>query len=130
MPPSNAPKPPIQARARKPKTSEAGGANADANLLPTSRVQKIIKSDGDIGTCQKEAVFLISAATVSSLSLPCPRRTDLSDRASSLTVAREQEHFIQKLTGSAYANARLDHRSTVQYRDLCMLVSYVDQLIL
>jgi hypothetical protein len=73
VPPVLAAKPPPQARVgRKQKSSAAeggaagaGAAESTANVLPTSRVQKIIKADGDIGTCQKEAVFLISAATVS-----------------------------------------------------------------
>jgi hypothetical protein len=41
-------------------------------------------------------------------------------------VFLRQEHFIQKLTESAYANARLDQRSTVQYRDLGKFVASID----
>lgn len=34
-------------------------------LFPISKVSKIIKADKDVQMCQKEAVFLISCATVS-----------------------------------------------------------------
>lgn len=39
------------------------------SLLPISRVHRIIKADKDIKLCSKEAIFLISKATVSHLSL-------------------------------------------------------------
>ena len=44
----------------KPPTERAPGAS----LLPMSRVQKIMKADKELAGTAKEAVFLISVATV------------------------------------------------------------------
>lgn len=35
-----------------------------SSVLPTARVSKIVKSDKDIAICSKEALFLMSVATV------------------------------------------------------------------
>lgn len=34
-------------------------------MLPTSRVNRIIKADEDVNLCSKEAIFLIAKAAVS-----------------------------------------------------------------
>lgn len=50
---------------KKPKTTAAEASPMPGTTaLPISKVSKIIKSDKEVQMCQKEAVFLISYATV------------------------------------------------------------------
>ncbi|CDW97953.1 hypothetical protein [Sporisorium scitamineum] len=65
------------------------------SIFPTARVARIIKADRDVDICSKEATFLISVAT---------------------------EIFVKKLTDEAYANAKLDKRKHVFYKDLSRAV--------
>lgn len=59
---------PLAAPATTKKRAPPKAAMADpgVSLLPTSRVHKIIKADKDVRLCSKEAIFLISKATVRS----------------------------------------------------------------
>lgn len=55
--------------ARPPKKATTGSSAAAAGApgtspFPISRVAKIVKADKDIAMCQKEAIFLMSIATV------------------------------------------------------------------
>ncbi|GJJ15734.1 hypothetical protein Clacol_010012 [Clathrus columnatus] len=61
------------------------------SLLPTARVQRIMKADKELPNCSKEGVFLISVAT---------------------------EEFIKRLGRSAQQQANKEKRSTVQRKDL------------
>ncbi|KDN49230.1 histone-fold-containing protein, partial [Tilletiaria anomala UBC 951] len=66
-------------------------STAGTTALPIARVARIIKADQEIDTTSKESVFLIAAAT---------------------------EIFIKHLSDQAYANARLEKRKVVHYKDL------------
>lgn len=50
------------------KTKASVGASKGSSVLPQARVNRIVKSDKDIAMCSKEALFLISVATVRLLS--------------------------------------------------------------
>lgn len=51
--------------AKKPPRKPANERTPGSSLLPVSRVTKIMKADKDLGITAKEAVFLVSIATVS-----------------------------------------------------------------
>lgn len=51
--------------AKKPPRKPANERTPGSSLLPASRVTKIMKADKDLGITAKEAVFLVSIATVS-----------------------------------------------------------------
>lgn len=103
----------------KPSTS----ADPGVSLLPISRVHKIIKADKDVRLCSKEAIFLISKATVSSRRARGGRRQDARGRGRELMVPSLlvlQEFMLGKLTNTAYSSARLQKRAKlVKYQDLC-----------
>lgn len=87
------------------------------SVLPTARITKIIKADEDIGIASKEAVFLISLATVRPFSpLDTSRVLDLLS----------QEHFIRKLMLASYTEARLERRVAVRYNDVAKAVGNHD----
>lgn len=52
-------------KAKRPPRKPANERTPGSSLLPTSRVTKIMKADKDLGLTAKEAVFLVSVATVS-----------------------------------------------------------------
>jgi len=74
---------------------------AGESLLPTSRVQKIIKADKEMAGVAKEALHLISVAT---------------------------EEFIKRLSQAAHQQATREKRTTVQYRDMATAVLRNDEL--
>lgn len=45
--------------------NDAPEPSKGTSVLPVARVAKIVKSDKDIAMCSKEALFLMSVATVS-----------------------------------------------------------------
>ena len=76
----------------------------DNNLLPVSRVKKIIAADPEISTCSNNAAFIITLAA---------------------------EMFVQHFTKQASAFARSDHkkpRRNIQYRDMASAVAHDDRL--
>ena len=76
--------------AKKPRPSVV--RQPGTSILPTARVQRIIKADRDVDICSREATFLISAAT---------------------------ELFVKRFTDDAYTNSRLDKRKVINYKDIC-----------
>ncbi|KAF8517421.1 histone-fold-containing protein, partial [Hysterangium stoloniferum] len=72
------------------------------SLLPTARVQRIMKADKELPSCNKEAVFLISVAT---------------------------EEFIKRLGQAGQQQATKAKRSTVQRKDVVAAVRRTDELI-
>jgi hypothetical protein len=105
--PKGLPRPP-----KKAVTTANGEATAAAapgtSSFPISRVAKIVKADKDIAMCQKEAIFLMSIATVSTTSTVKLARSD----------ACEQEHFIKRLSDAAYTHARMDQSKQIRFKDL------------
>ncbi|KAF8967078.1 histone-fold-containing protein [Flammula alnicola] len=72
------------------------------SFLPFSRVQKIIKADKEMPIVAKEATFLISLAT---------------------------EEFIKRLCEAAQQVAYKEKRSTVQHKDIAMVVRKADEFL-
>ncbi|KAJ7202804.1 hypothetical protein GGX14DRAFT_462390 [Mycena pura] len=72
------------------------------SLLPTTKVQHIIKADKDITLIAKEATFLICCAT---------------------------EEFIKRFGEAAMALAERDKRSIVQYKDIATVVRKADEFL-
>lgn len=62
--------------AKKPPRKPANERTPGSSLLPVSRVTKIMKADKDLGITAKEAVFLVSIATVSPRPSVWPRDSD------------------------------------------------------
>ncbi|KAF8574328.1 histone-fold-containing protein, partial [Ramaria rubella] len=72
------------------------------SLLPISRVQKIIKADKELPSCNKEAVFLVSVAT---------------------------EEFVKRLVQAGQQQASREKRTTVQRKDIVTAVRRADEFI-
>ncbi|KAK5998258.1 DNA polymerase epsilon subunit C [Cladobotryum mycophilum] len=73
------------------------------NLLPLSRVKKIISQDTDVHMCSNNAAFVITLAA---------------------------EMFIQHLADEAYTQAKLERkpRRNIQYKDIANAISHQDHL--
>ncbi|KIJ54907.1 hypothetical protein M422DRAFT_775107 [Sphaerobolus stellatus SS14] len=102
----SSPTTPTDAKTKKPKTQSKAQPNADRppgkSLLPTARVQKIMKADKELPSCNKEAVFLISVAT---------------------------EEFIKRLSQAGQQQANREKRSTVQRKDVVTAVRKSDEFV-
>ncbi|GAA5909271.1 histone-fold domain-containing protein [Sporobolomyces salmoneus] len=83
---------------KRPRTVPAPTSmERGTTVLPTSRVNRIIKADQDVNLCSKEAIFLIAKAA---------------------------ERMIAEVTNQAHANARLQKRNKlVKYSDLATTAS-------
>lgn len=97
---------PVEAKTKKPKAQAKAAPNADRppgkSLLPTARVQKIMKADKELPSCNKEAVFLISVAT---------------------------EEFIKRLGQAGQQQATREKRTTVQRKDVVTAVRRSDEFV-
>lgn len=99
---------PSAPRPKKPATASGAASTPGTSAFPISRVAKIVKADKEIAMCQKEAIFLMSVATVCSVMDGHETRLD----------ALEQEHFIKRLSDAAYTNSRMDQSKQIRYKDL------------
>ncbi|GAA5839930.1 hypothetical protein JCM3766R1_004725 [Sporobolomyces carnicolor] len=84
---------------KRPRAGAAASPSIErgTTVLPTSRVNRIIKADEDVNLCSKEAIFLIAKAA---------------------------ERMVGEMTSQAYANARLQKRNKlVKYSDLAAMAS-------
>jgi hypothetical protein len=66
--PKGLPRPPKKAATTANGEAPTATAAPGTSSFPISRVAKIVKADKDIAMCQKEAIFLMSIATVSATS--------------------------------------------------------------
>lgn len=123
---------------RKPRSAPTKLAERapGTTSLPVARVKRILGADEDLQNISKEALFLISIATVS-----LPTCTEIKATSSILTQCfvltrlsrtialflffnnshfpRQKEQFLKRMADSAYLKARMDGRKTITMKDLC-----------
>ncbi|KAH9455132.1 hypothetical protein Pst134EA_022608 [Puccinia striiformis f. sp. tritici] len=116
------PPPKIQHRTKKIHSKKVVGTT----ILPVTRVTRAAKQDKDIKIVSKEAVFLISIATVRLLlllftliwlSLYINQFENIS-----FLLFFHQEYFVKKLTDSAFERAKRERRVFVKYNDVASAV--------
>lgn len=102
------------ASAKKTKAAKDANStfNASGPTFPLARVSRIVKADRDVETTSKDAIWTIAMATVSTI----------RERHVFLLTATMQEAFIKHMADSALAQARLDGKRIVTYKELATAV--------